>query len=196
MTFKGTVHTREIERAPLEVSATQADAWVVALLEKAAPSKDVVGMNAQEWAKKSTCKLGLKLEKISSEYLLSATGDLKVPTGCSRCADPFLVDRHFDVKSVMLPRAYLEKDFEVDGDPDYTVLESEVIDIIDVLAEHLIVLEPVAECPPRKQDGTCTLCNKNPQFGSLESDTDNKGEENLKISPFSALASLKDKLKK
>ena len=162
--FDGKISTREIERKAYESTADQSDLWVKALLQRAAPLEQIVGLSAELWAAKSLLNVSVRAEKVGGDYFVSGSCVGQVPAGCSRCGDPFMVERKAEFKVFLVPGTSREND--VSDDPDYVFFYNDDIDLIDVLSEQIIVLESVAEHPPQKPDGSCTLCHLNPQFGT------------------------------
>lgn len=212
MIFNGKVHLREIERAPIELQATESDAWVQTFLQKSAPATEISGMTAVQWAGQAKMDLDIRLEKVAGDFLLTAHGKGLVPALCSHCAEPFMAERQFDVCSVIVPvsgsQKRLSKDEEPESseDPDYILIRSESLDLTDVLSEHLIILEPIAEHPKERRPGDCPLCGdlveaglestNTPPVESTMARSSLERTETVKNSPFSTLASLKDQLKK
>ncbi len=160
--FDGKISIREVERKALELSADHGDKWVLRMLERCAPEQAIVGIDAQSYAAKSQLKLDARIEKVGQEYLVTGSFDAEVPAGCSRCGDPFMVSRKAEFRVFLVPGT--KPDNEVSDDPDYVFFYSDKIDLSDVFSEQIIVLEPVAEHPELKADGSCLLCHKNPQF--------------------------------
>ena len=205
MEFKGKIHIRELEKKQVDLSAQASDAWIQKMLTSAAPDPHITGLEPADWANKiSDFSVNLQVQKIAGEYLV--TGDLKgkVPTGCSRCGDPFFASREASFKVVLVrsEKSRSMSDDELDsGDPDFVYFFGDEIDLIVLLREQLIVLEPVAECPPKdEKTSSCLLCGKNPSgefsFGS-KSQAQNGGEkaeifagQGFENSAFSALSKL------
>jgi uncharacterized metal-binding protein YceD (DUF177 family) len=181
--FDGKVSTREVERKVYDLSADQTDNWVKNLLKRCAPEQEVVGFDSEQWAAKSSLQLTARVEKVGSDYLVTGDFNGKVPAGCSRCGDPFMVERKSEFRVFLVPGK--DPEIDVSDDPDYVFFYTDDIDLIDVFSEQLIVLESVAEHPPMKEDGSCLLCHRNPKFN----------EENIKDfvgnSAFSKLKDLK-----
>lgn len=163
MEFTGKVHVREIDRKPLELKAESAETWVKGVLERAAPAADLTQLEATQWAEKSQYQGEVRVEKVGSDYMVQGAFKATVPAPCSRCGDLFTVDRAGKYQ-VFLSPTLGEK--EPSDDPDYIPLESEEIDLRDILSEQIIVQEAVAECPAKLADGSCSLCHKNPSFES------------------------------
>ena len=186
MSFKGLINFREIEKQPIEIAATQADPWVQELLARAAPSSGVTGIQETEWAQKCVYSASLSFSMAGSDAVLQGQFTAKVPASCSRCADLYETPRQAEFRIVLhrVLKGEVVDSSEDSGDPDYVLLERDEIDVREILAEQLIMTEPVAECPARRPDGSCTLCGKNPQFAGQSPD-------NSANSPFSKLRSLK-----
>ena len=159
--FRGKVSLREVDKKTVEIPATKAESWVVELLKEAAPSEELTGLSAEIWAERAEYSGQAKLEKVGSEYMVYGDFAAKVPAPCSRCGDLFTTERKGDF------RLFLKLSDEAEAfsdDPDYVFFDSDQINLVDILAEQLIVQEPVAECPAKKDDGSCNLCGKNPQY--------------------------------
>ncbi len=179
------ISTRDLDRDPVEVAGDQGEDWVQESLARAAPPEGVTGLSAEQWAAQSHMKTAMRLEKIGTDYLVQGTFQAKVPTACSRCADRYDVAREGEFRLIFHPLARGEQADDDTGDPDYIFLESDEIDVCDVLKEQVVLHEPVAECPERAADGSCTLCKKNPQFEAGQS------EGTKADSPFSKLKILR-----
>ena len=168
MEFNGKINVREVERVPFEIKSTQTEKWVRRLLERAAPEPDVSGHSAEEWAKLAKLTTEVRLEKFSSDYLLTGSLEGSVPSRCSGCGDGFEPNRKASFKLVLHPvyagrDGKMAKDDDDGGDPDYVLLNSDEIDIAEQVAEVLISQEPVAECPKRDASGICSQCGINPE---------------------------------
>ncbi len=190
MKFTGRLTISDADAGSLEFSATQDEAWVQELLERSAPKEQIVASSAKDWASRSKMSLTARVESVGKEYLLSGSFQAQVPSPCSRCGDAFEAPRvsHFHI----LIRSPKSKN---DGDvvDDETIeLKTEELDLVEVLSEQLVMLEPIAECPAQKKDGSCTLCHLNPTF-SLADDPES-AVKSLKESPFAVLEVLKKKL--
>ncbi|MBS1983646.1 MAG: DUF177 domain-containing protein [Bdellovibrionales bacterium] len=186
MSFKGRVSTREIEQNPVDIEADQSDAWMQETLAEAAPSSDLTDLAPEEWAKKCNISAQLRLEMAGPDYVVKGHFDASVPSPCSRCGDLFQAQRQADF-NVVMHRIMKDEDAEIEddsGDADYVFLKKDEVDLRQIVSEQLIVLEPVAECPARKADGSCALCGKNPQFAG-------QVQEIRADSPFAKLGALK-----
>ncbi len=183
--FCGKVPLRGIEKKPLEIEVTKAEKWVEDLLKEAAPSKDLTGLSPEEWAAKAKYTAQARIESVGSDYMVSGNFQAQVPAPCSRCGDLFEVERKGDFRVFLK----LNDDPETfSDDPDYVFFNSNEINLVDLLAEQVIVQEPVAECPNQKPDGSCNLCGKNPQYSG-------QGQKNGADSTLSAqLQRLKGRL--
>jgi uncharacterized metal-binding protein YceD (DUF177 family) len=87
------------------------------------------------------------------------------------------------------------------GDADYVSITGPDLDLREPFREQLVFLEPVAECPARQTDGSCTLCLKNPQYGpqssgQTEASGANSPFSKLALVDFSVPTGLKKKIKK
>jgi len=167
MKFDGRIHVREIEKKAVEVVADQSEEWVLKMLALAAPKEELIGMTAAEWAQKVRFKTSLRVEKMGDDYVLSGDLEAEVLSPCSRCADPFMVPRNSIFNLLLHPVGSRKREKlpeEDSGDADYVFFSSDYVNLLDLLSEQLIVLEPVAECPAKKPDGSCTLCGLNPHF--------------------------------
>ena len=196
MEFLGKVGLRELEKKPFETAANQTDKWVQNVLERSAPDAGLTGLDPKSWAAGAELRTRVRVEKIGTEYL--ATGELKgrVKSPCSRCGDLFGAERKTDFRVVLARMAKGEKARDEDsGDADYIYFEGDDINLVEILSEQMIVLEPVAECPAQKEGGDCILCGLNPQYVLPEDSKSNKSAgqelENSAFSAFSKLADLK-----
>ncbi len=192
--FDGRVHINEVRDEPWRLSADESDGWVQRLLARSAPSEDLTGLSPEAWAERAHLSVSVELSKMSgTDYTLQGTLSGKVAAPCSRCADLFETPRASEFRIFLHrdPRARDDEEGPTE-DPDYVIFSSDHIELIDLLSEQLIVLEPFAECPARKPDGACTLCHKNPQFE--DNDDTGQSEAAKASSPFLKLAELKKKL--
>lgn len=185
MAFRGRINIREVEKEPLELTATHEDPWILEVLTRAAPSSDLTGLQADAWAKKCQYSTELKLAMAGTDCILTGSFEARVPATCSRCADLFETPRKSQFQ-IILHRLYKDEGPKEgdSGDADYVLLANDEIDLVEILAEQVVVQEPVAECPARKPDGSCVLCGKNPQFAGQSPD-------NSANSPFAKLRTLK-----
>lgn len=198
MEFKGKVNIRELEKKTVEIKATASDAWVQKMLTASAPDSGVTGMSAVEWANNiSEFNAELRVEKLGEDYLLSGHFKGQVPTGCSRCGDPIFALRQatFRVALVRTEKVKSLSQDELDsGDPDFVYFQGDEIDLNQLLREQLVVIEPVAECPPKDEvTGTCKLCGKNPVFSTSEGSFEKAAKltgQGFENSAFSALSNL------
>lgn len=192
MAFHGKFHFREIERATdgVDVTFTEADSWALEALERAAPKPELTGLEPAAWAKKSKFSGSLRIEPAGIQVVIRGAFEAQVPAPCSRCSDLFDVRRQADLNIVLHALRRGEDPQDDGGDADYIVVDADEFDLRDILSEQLIVLEPVAECPARAADGSCTLCKKNPQFENVAG----QAHESKADSPFSKLEALKSKL--
>ncbi len=161
MEFTGKIHTRELDRKPLELKPESAESWVKDLLSEAAPKEDIIGLKPEQWAEKVKYEGEVRVEKVGPDYMVKGSFEAVVPAPCSRCGDLFEVKREGDYQVFLSPTLGKK---EPSDDPDYIPLESQEIDLRGILAEQIIVQEPLAECPSQKADGSCTLCGKNPSY--------------------------------
>jgi uncharacterized metal-binding protein YceD (DUF177 family) len=195
MQFTGRIHIRELEKKPIELEADQSEAWVRRLLERAAPDSELTSLQPAEWAAQSKFQSQLRVEKVASDYLVTGHMSGQVPAPCSRCGDDFLSGREADFRVVMHRLGPGSRASNEDsGDPDYVFFEGDEIDLGEILAEQLIVNEPVAECPARGANGDCVLCGKNPQFEASNmgnSTSDKIAGQGFENSAFSALSKLR-----
>jgi uncharacterized metal-binding protein YceD (DUF177 family) len=169
MEFKGKVSFRELDRQDVEVNGTESDTWVQNWLESSAPQViSVLDLSSKEWAKKSQMQVSVAASKMGSDYVVRGRFSGQVLAPCSRCGDPFKASRNpaqeFNVIVRRLARGQAESDADLDsGDPDYLITEADEIDIIGILREQLIVLEPLAECPNFDKSGKCSHCGVTPK---------------------------------
>ncbi len=183
--FKGRVHTKEIEKKPVEIKGDEKEPWVQELLEKSAPSAALTGLEPKNWAEKSHLKTDLRLEKVGTDYMVTGTFEATVPTTCSRCGDLYTAERGGDFRVFLVPTDPRAKSQDYSDDPDYVMLNADEVNVSDLVSEQLVVQEPVAECPNRRDYGTCQLCGKNPSF------VPGQAAQNEATSPFAKLKTLK-----
>lgn len=193
MEFDGKIHIRELEKKDVEVNGEKTDKWVQNLLARSAPAEDLTGLNSQTWAKEcSAFETSVKVEKMGGDYLVRGQFKGLVPAPCCRCGDSFQTKREADFQVVMHRALRGDKVPEDTGDPDYMILQGDDIDLKEIIAEQLIVLEPVAECPEKdEKTGICRLCNRNPSFGEAAPLNNQKSTgQGIENSAFSALSKL------
>ena len=192
---EGRVYLQELERFPFDLSfGTQKEpgfenpSWLRQILVAAAPKEDYCGLSPEVWAEQGHISGQVHIEKVGTEFMLEGSfvaTDLRSP--CSRCSDLFNVDRKSEFR-LFFERAgkrHLKLSEDEGGDPDYQILDSDYIDLVSVFAEQLMIQEPLAECPLRKDDGSCTVCGKNPQFAGH---CEQKGEESFAFSKLKDLS--------
>lgn len=166
---KGLIHLQQIRKDAIEHSFNSAtpEAWLLHSLANAAPKN--LDMEAHTWAQSVQIQGQMRVARIDPEYMVEGSFQAQVPALCSRCGDNFETERKGEFRLFYKP---LEKgqslDEESSDDPDYNFLTKEHINLADILSEQIVVQEPLAECPDRKEDGTCLLCGKNPQFAGQE----------------------------
>jgi len=168
MDAHGRISIRELQSKPVDLKATQKDPWVGELLQRAAPPENVIGVSRAHWVAQSELRTEVRIEKVASDYMVTGSLSGRVLSTCSRCADPFPIVRSTDFRLFLVPKNSGTEE-EASDDPDYVFFEGESISLPEILAEQLIVLEGVAECPRRKGDGSCSFCGKNPKFQQAES---------------------------
>lgn len=184
--FKGRLQAKEIDKKPQDFKGNEADAWVQEVLELSAPEAGLIGLQPKEWAEKSRLSTELRLEKVGDDYMLRGQLAATVLTACSRCGDTYPVDRKADFQVFLVPTDPRAPEPEPSDDPDYIFMKSDTVDLCSLVSEQLVVQEPVAECPQRKSDGSCTLCGKNPQYTGRQAPAD------AASSPFAKLKVLKE----
>jgi uncharacterized metal-binding protein YceD (DUF177 family) len=195
MSFKGVLNLKVLDRKPFETQADQSEAWVMDALKGAAPPESLSGISPEVWAEKAQLKTEMRAEKLSPEYEVQGKFEGTVQGTCSRCGDPFMVERQADFRVFLRQADEGTADEEnAGGDPDYVYFEDEEIDLSSILREQIIVAEPMAECPARKANGDCSLCNRSPEK-EVEQSTGQVTESRAN-SPFSKLEDLKKKLDK
>jgi uncharacterized metal-binding protein YceD (DUF177 family) len=190
MKFKGRVHIREVETRRFEIDGQPGEDWVLAVLRRAAPPPELMnGMSVETWVQESSLEVQVRIDRAASDYIVSGRLKGHVPNLCARCGDPLHFDRASEFHVVVHRLAREETEVDGDsGDADYVFLDGDEIDLIEILGEQLIILEPVAEAPARCEDGSCSLCGKNPQFADQSA---GQAVENKADSPFAKLSSLK-----
>jgi uncharacterized protein len=105
------------------------------------------------------------LEPVTGQFVLSNLGigyqfsgsfGAKVSQPCVRCLDPIVEDVEFDISETYLLDGQDDPDQE-----DMFVLESDVLDVSDVVRQHLLI--EVTEFPLCKEDcrGLCPECGAN-----------------------------------
>lgn len=187
--FKGVFRFHDISsKGQVDVECTQADPWVKTLLERSAPESALTGLSSEQWAAKAQYQATMKLEEAGSDVRLHGNFKAEVTTPCSRCGDLYQVPREADFQ--LFVHREDDREDEDGGDPDYIVVPGDEIDLREILAEQLMVQEPVAECPARKPDGSCSLCHKNPQFEN-QGQFAGQASEKKADSPFASLKNLK-----
>lgn len=198
-TFDGSIAYRELDRETFEFSATQADAWVRRLLERSAPPEGILGESAESWAGKAQLSVSGNVEKTGSQYLLRAHVKGALQNPCSRCGDVFESLRETQCQVVITRVKRGSPNLDDDsGDADFLFLQGEELSLVDLLSEQLIAIEPVADCPTRQDDGSCSLCHKNPVYGSdaeplaSHMTPDRSTGQELGNKAFSALFKLKE----
>lgn len=184
--FKGRLSAKEIDKKPQDFKGSEADAWVQELLEQSAPEAALIGLQPKEWAEKSRLNTEVHLEKVGTDYMVRGQLSANVPTACSRCGDVYSVDREANFQVFLVPTDPRAPEPEPSDDPDYIFMKSDTVDLCALVSEQLVVQEPVAECPQRKSDGSCTLCGKNPQYTGRQELAD------AATSPFAKLKVLKE----
>jgi len=184
--FHGIVSLQDLDRKTIEFEGDQKTQWIRDFVASSAP----LGLSDDEradWIARAQISVAGRVEKVGSDYLLRAQLRGAVPADCSRCGDSFLAPREANVQTVFHRRSTDAEDQEgADlGDADYVPVSGPDLDLREPFREQLVFLEPVAECPARQKDGSCTLCLKNPQYGSQSSGQQEGSGAN---SPFSKLA--------
>ncbi|MCX6097782.1 MAG: DUF177 domain-containing protein [Caldiserica bacterium] len=105
------------------------------------------------------------LEPVTGQFVLSNLGigyqfsgsfGANVSQPCVRCLDPVVEDVEFDISETFLLDGQDDPDQE-----DMFVLESDVLDVSDVVRQHLLI--EVTEFPLCKEDcrGLCPECGAN-----------------------------------
>jgi len=198
MEFKGKIHIRELESRAIDIQAKAGETWITAMLETAAPDEAVTSFNSVDWAKNiKDFETTIRVEKMGSDYLVRGEFKTNVPTGCSRCGDPYFAIREGQFQTVLIRSEGRRKtrDDELDsGDPDFVFFHGDEIDLKELLREQMIIAEPPAECPEKDPvSEKCLLCGKNPNYSlneesvNLSSNSTGQGVEN---SAFSSLSNL------
>jgi uncharacterized metal-binding protein YceD (DUF177 family) len=189
MIFKGRVAIQEVDQNPVEIRGDQKDGWVQTWLARAAPQGEMLnGLTPEAWAEKSTMKVDVRLDKVGNDYGVKGSFRGLVPSICSRCGDPFLAARSSEF-SLYLHRNTGEEDHP-DGpaeDPDYIFFSGDQIDLIDLLSEQLIVLEPIAEGPTAESPKPHCKCWEEPEF---QIQSPGQAPEKKAVSPFAKLQDL------
>jgi|GEM_PF-1568294 len=190
MVFKGRVSIKEVEKDPVQVDGDEKDLWVQELLGRAAPQPpSLAGVGTpEEWAAKSRLKVDAELTMVGNDYGVRGHMEGSVPALCSRCAEPFMAPRMSDFQLYLHKNTGAED--HPDGpaeDPDYIFFSGEQIDLIDLLSEQLIVLEPIAEWPAKDAPGAACDCWNKPELGDQSS---GQSPEKKAVSPFSKLQNL------
>lgn len=183
----GRLNLRQIEKQPLEIELDpNQQKWLRRAFANAAPSSDLVGMDAEAWAQAVEFEGQMRLESLKPDYMVRGDFEAKVPSACSRCLEPFMAERsgHFEI---FLKRLEKGDSTEESDDPDYWMIDSDEFDLAPIITEQLVVLEPIAESQHRDADGelSCHI-----EEGAEFLSSDGEGAEIAK-SPFAVLASLK-----
>jgi uncharacterized metal-binding protein YceD (DUF177 family) len=186
MQFDGKISIREVERSPFKIESDESDAWVVKLLERSAPKAELTGMSAATFAGKSKLRVSVQVEQMGGDYQITGNMSGQVPAGCARCAEPFMADRETTFRVFLVTSDALQD--EPSDDPDYIPFRGDQINLIEHLAEQLIVLERVAEAPELKANGSCVLCHRNSD--ELVKFSSGQSLQNIANSPFSQLGNL------
>jgi uncharacterized metal-binding protein YceD (DUF177 family) len=188
--FSGQISLRELDKKPVDLKGAEGDEWVQEILKRSAPGSELIcGLDPVQWSQNSQIRFELRVEKIGGDYAVSGAIQGRVASACSRCGDLFKPNREGRFRLILhrLLRD-MDPDQEDSGDPDYLYFQGEEIDLIPLLAEQLMVLEPVAECPPFDDLGKCQSCGVIPKFINL---ADQEAGQKVENSAFSALSKLK-----
>jgi uncharacterized metal-binding protein YceD (DUF177 family) len=188
--FSGQVSLRELDKKPVDLKGSEVDEWVQETLKQAAPGAELIcGLDPLQWSQNSQVRFDLRLEKVGGDYAVSGSIQGRVASACSRCGDLFKPTREGSFRLILhrLLRD-MDPDQEDSGDPDYLYFQGEEIDLIPLLAEQLIILEPVAESPPFDETGKCQSCGVIPKFIDP---ADQDAGQKIENSAFSALSKLK-----
>ncbi len=182
----GKLAFKVLEKQDVEVSCDQGDTWVQTVLRQAAPNPDLSGMSAEDWAKSARYQATIMGSRLvaQSEYQLNGTFEAEVPAICGRCGEAFRSPRqgNFHVYFQLVDD---EKAVEDSGDPDLIMTDSGEMDVKNVLAEQLVVAEPMVEQHP---EGSCEAVK-------LESEPSDEALSQAEIArpagPFAGLKGLK-----
>jgi uncharacterized metal-binding protein YceD (DUF177 family) len=186
----GKLNLRQIEKQSLDLELIPAEQkWLLRAFQAAAPLSELTGLSPEEWASKVEFDGQLSLSALKPDYLLKGSFEAKVPSACSRCLEPFMADRKGEFQ-IFIKRLERGDSKEPSDDPDYWMINSDELDLGPIIAEQLVVLEPIAESQHHDTYGelTCT----DPQLSVGAGDF----EQEAKPSPFAALAGLKLKTDK
>ncbi len=188
MLRRGKILLTTLGQGPQVYDLTESEAWVREVLVASAPDSELIGLSADEWAARSTLKLHLEIEKMPGGEDYSVRGDLQadVPTICARCASVLNVARSGEFQLyIKLVEHFRGREAEDSGDPDLIFVDNPELDLRDLVAEQVMVLEPYAEIPEKDSRGSPHICSK---ISEIEAGQDPAFEAS---SPFSKLAVLK-----
>lgn len=185
----GRLNLRQIEKQKLELDLNPAEQkWLQRAFVAAAPSEELVGLGAEAWAAKVEFSGHLEIEAMKPDYVLRGRFEAQVPSACSRCLEPFMALRESDFH-IFLKRLERGDSEEPSDDPDYWMIDSDELDLTPIIAEQLLVLEPIAESQHRDEEGelTCELSELSTEAPvELAATTDTASAK----SPFAILAGL------
>jgi uncharacterized metal-binding protein YceD (DUF177 family) len=197
MEFNGKINIRELEYKDAHIEASKGMKWVEALLVRSAPPDGLTGYTPEEWAAHvESFQAEMNVSKMGGDYLVQGSLSAKVPAPCARCGSLFQSPRKSDFKVAIHRLAKGSPKLEDDtGDPDYIFLEGDQIDLSELLAEQLIVLEPVREIPEKTDKSAtcppeCETTDFSTSFDKKASETFEKTGQRIENSAFSALSEL------
>ncbi|MEZ4815974.1 MAG: YceD family protein [Bdellovibrionota bacterium] len=197
---QGKLTLREVGSQSIDRSFTEKDEWVLEALKAAAPHEDLCGKTPEDWAAGSQLKGDLRAERLDPEYSVSGHFEAKVPLLCPRCGVEGLAKRDGNFRLFLKPLGPREEAEEGD-DPDYIFLETPYIDLVQILSEQIVAVEPVVEYLDLELSGAehaCSVLEEELQEESLGDEfhlSSGQNEGKAGNSPFAALGKLKDLLK-
>lgn len=183
----GRLNLRQLEKQKLELNLDPTEhKWLLRAFESAAPSEELVGLSPAEWASAVEFSGSMELEALKPDYLVKGSFEAKVPSACSRCLEPFKADRTGEFQ-IFLKRLEKGDSKEPSDDPDYWMIDSDELDLAEIISEQIVVLEPIAESQHRLESGelSCSIEHLNESEAASAASIE---------SPFAALAALKASL--
>jgi len=181
----GKINLKQLEKQSLEIELLPNEQkWLIRAFAEAAPSVELVGLEPEEWASKVHFSGQMSLQALKPDYMVRGSFTAQVPSVCSRCLEPFMAEREGEFQ-IFIKRLERGDERDPSDDPDYWMVDSDELDLVTIITEQLVVLEPIAESPHRGEDGEPTCTGEGLATATSAEDVPTTN------SPFAALAGFK-----